>query len=515
MICSKSECLGCFSCYNKCPKNAIVMVEDDNGFIYPEIDKNKCINCGLCKKVCPALNGSKLQKNKPTKCYSYQLPNKKELLKSSSGGIATMIANYILENNGVVYGASFSKGSKIQHIRVDNKNDLDKLKGSKYVHSYIMNSYSDVLKDLKDNKFVAFFGTPCQIAGLKMFLSKDFSNLVCIDLVCHGVPSQRYLKDEIGSDVTSISFRDNNKYILTAYDNEQKVILRKNVYESEYLSGFTDGFFCRENCYKCNYAQNKRVSDITIGDFWGLSEKSIFYNNRNSGVSEVLINTSAGKEFIDKIRNNDTLSFEERSVKEALEGNAQLNKPTLKSKNTDLFKQLYPKYGFKKSYFLARKFEKQYWKNKFKCSKILRTIYNNKKLVLAWLLLVLWMIFIFYMSSCNGNVSSGQSGTIAYVLHNILSINYSDKLIFIIRKCAHVSEFFILGILVINLVSKYNVKHIYFISFIICVLYASSDEFHQLFVPGRSGQVTDVLIDLIGVVLGLLLVFLIRCFRKE
>ena len=140
---------------------------------------------------------------------------------------------------------------------------------------------------------------------------------------------------------------------------------------------------------------------------------------------------------------------------------------------------------------------------------------KNKKLVLAWILLVLWMAFIFYMSSCNGNVSSDQSGTIAYVLHNILGINYSDKLIFIIRKCAHVSEFFILGILVINLVSKYNVKHIYLISFIICVLYASIDEFHQLFVPGRSGQVTDVLIDLIGVVLGLLLVFLIRCFRKE
>lgn len=140
---------------------------------------------------------------------------------------------------------------------------------------------------------------------------------------------------------------------------------------------------------------------------------------------------------------------------------------------------------------------------------------KNKKIIISWLLLILWMAFIFYMSSCNGNVSSDQSGTIAYVLHNILGIDYFDNLIIIIRKCAHVSEFFILGILVINLISKYNVKHIYLISFIICVLYASSDEFHQLFVPGRSGQVTDVLIDLIGVVLGLLFVFLIRCFRKE
>ena len=140
---------------------------------------------------------------------------------------------------------------------------------------------------------------------------------------------------------------------------------------------------------------------------------------------------------------------------------------------------------------------------------------KNKKLVLAWTLLILWMLFIFIMSSFNGIMSSNQSGSIAVLIYNLFDISDTEKVSFIVRKCAHVSEFFILGILVINLVSKYNVKHIYLISFIICVLYASSDEFHQLFVPGRSGQVTDVLIDLIGVVLGLLLVFLIRCFRKE
>ena len=140
---------------------------------------------------------------------------------------------------------------------------------------------------------------------------------------------------------------------------------------------------------------------------------------------------------------------------------------------------------------------------------------KNKRLVLAWTLLILWMLFIFIMSSFNGVMSSNQSGSIAVLIYNLFDISDTEKVSLIVRKCAHVSEFFILGILVINLVSKYNVKHIYFISFIICVLYSSSDEFHQLFVPGRSGQVTDVLIDLIGVVLGLLLVFLIRCFRKE
>ena len=140
---------------------------------------------------------------------------------------------------------------------------------------------------------------------------------------------------------------------------------------------------------------------------------------------------------------------------------------------------------------------------------------KNKRLVLAWTLLILWMLFIFIMSSFNGVMSGNQSESIAVLIYNLFDISDTEKVSLIVRKCAHVSEFFILGILVVNLVSKYNVKHIYFISFIICVLYSSSDEFHQLFVPGRSGQVTDVLIDLIGVVLGLLLVFLIRCFRKE
>ena len=139
---------------------------------------------------------------------------------------------------------------------------------------------------------------------------------------------------------------------------------------------------------------------------------------------------------------------------------------------------------------------------------------KNKRLVLAWTLLILWMLFIFIMSSFNGIMSSNQSGSIAVLIYNLFDISDTEKVSFIIRKCAHVSEFFILCILVINLVSKYNVKHIYLISFIICVLYASSDEFHQLFVPGRSGQVTDVLINMIGVILGLSIYCLIKYFKS-
>lgn len=139
---------------------------------------------------------------------------------------------------------------------------------------------------------------------------------------------------------------------------------------------------------------------------------------------------------------------------------------------------------------------------------------KKKEIIISWMLLVIWMIFIFIMSSFNGNISSNQSGTIADLIYNLFDISDTEKVSLIVRKCAHVSEFFILGILVINLVSKYNVKHIYFISFIVCVLYASSDEFHQLFVPGRSGQVTDIFIDMIGVVLGLSIYCLIKYFKS-
>lgn len=140
---------------------------------------------------------------------------------------------------------------------------------------------------------------------------------------------------------------------------------------------------------------------------------------------------------------------------------------------------------------------------------------KKKEIIISWMLLVIWMIFIFIMSSFNGNISSNQSGSIADLIYNLFNISNTEKVSLIVRKCAHVSEFFILGILVINLVSKYNVKHIYLISFIVCVLYASSDEFHQLFVPGRSGQVTDIFIDMIGTIFSLLVMYLFNKFRKK
>ena len=318
MICNKKDCTGCFACYNICPKNAIKMIHDDNGFIYPEIDIEKCINCNLCKKVCPAIN--KLEYQEIQSCYAAQRKNINKLNESSSGGVASVFAESIVKNGGIVYGATYEKSYQLHFIRVDNLKDINKLKGSKYVHCYIEDSYKNIKKDLINKKTVLFIGTPCQIAGLKLFLMKDYDNLICVDLICHGVPSQKYLKDELDKNIdinkiTGLTFRNNNNFMI-AGKNNNKVIINIPIEKSRYLRGFLDCFFLRENCYKCKYANPKRISDITIGDFWGIESDSKFYQNKSNGISVILINNTKGNIFFNKCKK--MLNLEKRNINEAI-----------------------------------------------------------------------------------------------------------------------------------------------------------------------------------------------------
>ena len=186
MICNKDNCTGCFACYNICPKNAIKMVEDNNGFIYPEIDKEKCVNCKLCEKICPSIN--KVQYYKKQKCYAMYSKDEKVRVKSTSGGIATTFSINVINSGGVVYGAAYDKNCAVKHIRVTDIDGLKKLQGSKYVHSYINDTYKRVKEDLKNNREVLFIGTPCQVAGLKKFLSRDYDKLILVEIICDGVP---------------------------------------------------------------------------------------------------------------------------------------------------------------------------------------------------------------------------------------------------------------------------------------------------------------------------------------
>ncbi len=195
-ICPTELCTGCSACYSACKAKAITMQKDKYGFEYPEIDPSICLDCGLCKKVCP--NNKKLIKTQCISSYVCHAKEEQEQLTSTSGGVASVITRYIIKKGGVVYGCSAQYNMDIKHIRINNENEIDKLKGSKYVQSHIGDIYKNVKNDLLNNKLTLFIGTPCQVAGLKSFLRKEYENLVTIDFVCHGVPSIQYLKDSIG-----------------------------------------------------------------------------------------------------------------------------------------------------------------------------------------------------------------------------------------------------------------------------------------------------------------------------
>lgn len=346
-ICNKNDCTGCFACYNACPKKAIEMKEDKFGRIYPTINEEKCINCGLCEKICPQINDVSF--NEPI--IAYAMYNKDSNIReaSTSGAAATTFYIKILNENGVVYGANNIENGRFEFIRITDKADLYKVKGSKYVHCYIEDNFSKVKKDLINGLKVLFVGTPCQIAGLRSFLGKEYDNLITVDLICHGVPTQKMLKDEMNLHVADISklsrvtFRENGYFLKLYKDN--KCIFTEGDNTNFYFYRFLNAMFFRENCYDCKYAKKQRVSDITIGDFWGLKSEKDEFKDENKGISLVMPNTEKGEKFVEECLKS--MIFEKRSVDEAINGNSQLNHPAQKHENYEKFMKLYAKKGYR------------------------------------------------------------------------------------------------------------------------------------------------------------------------
>lgn len=350
MLCERKKCTGCFSCLNACPKDAISMEEDDYGNIYPKIDKSKCINCKQCETVCPQIE-KKIKVVFPVKAYAVYSKNKKIRSSSSSGGVATQLTEKIIEEHGIVYGASnLLNNENFKFIRIENRKDVTKLQGSKYTHCYINKCYKEAKADLNNNKKVLFIGTPCQISGLKTYLKKEYENLITIDLVCHGVASQKLLFEDLKNnnidkkDICKIFFRDENGFNIKVLNNKEKNIYYSKSIYNHYYKNFLRGNIYRENCYSCNFAQIKRCSDITIGDFWGLEKKSKIYDNELKGISLVLINTENGNAFFEKYKN--CFIYEERTIAEAQKYNKQLNHPTKMTKKYSLYLKKYPKNGY-------------------------------------------------------------------------------------------------------------------------------------------------------------------------
>lgn len=349
-ICKENKCTGCSTCMNVCPKNCITMKENTQGILMPNINEEKCINCNLCVKKCPENNQSEFYV--PLRVYAGWSLDKEERRKSASGGIASEMYKYIINHGGMAVGTQYDENMNLVHKITNKMEEVKKYKGSKYVQSYIGKVYTQIEKELKESKKVIFIGTPCQVNGLKSFLkNKDDDKLITVDLVCHGVPPIKYLKDyleylKIQKQIDNITFRGENNWHFTGY-KKGKIIYKKHNKEDLYYKAFLDGLFYRENCYQCRYARKERVADITIGDFWGIGEEIPFNYEIEEGVSLILVNTGKGYELIQKMKSQ--IFIEERTIEEAQKGNAQLNYPSHKNPNTQIFRELYEKYGFEEA----------------------------------------------------------------------------------------------------------------------------------------------------------------------
>lgn len=364
-ICQKEDCTLCMACVNTCPKNAIQLTLDENGYECLSIDQALCINCGLCGNVCNRRN--QVVRNQPIKSYALQLTEKKKLRKSASGGAFQAIAEWVLEQNGICYGCygKFDEGEfQTGHIRIAKVEELHKILNSKYTVSLINHTYKDILSDLEKGLWVLFCGTPCQAQGLKAFLKKDYEKLIVADIICHGVTSSRIFNDYIDSievidnvKIQEYIFRDKSvswgtNYKYTFIDrNGKKRDRHCPREESSYMAHYLAGNLFRDSCYKCSLACTSRVSDLTLGDFWGIEkthpELAKRRENRMSlrnGVSCVLANTQKGIELIEILGSK--VVVDETDLNSIVSNNGNLRKCSQKPPRRDLFMEDYRKNGY-------------------------------------------------------------------------------------------------------------------------------------------------------------------------
>lgn len=303
----REDCCGCGACFNKCPVDAISMKENDEGFLFPVVDESKCTNCGLCQKSCPILHPKSSNFLNP-KCYAVMAPDFIRS-KSSSGGMFTLVADYILEQGGYVCGAAYNSNWSVSHVIINNKDELDKLRGSKYFQSDINSCFRQIGKLLKENKKVLFTGCPCQVAGLYGYIGSDSDNLITMELLCHGTPSYKIFKkylDENHSDknIERIEFRDKTLNwscvnLAIYHDKGKKTVL--NVKDDSFEKGFHKSLFNRESCAPCKFAHLPRQADITIADWWGIHAIDSTFDDKK-GTSLVLLNNQKAEDVYNVVK---------------------------------------------------------------------------------------------------------------------------------------------------------------------------------------------------------------------
>ena len=339
-IIDKTKCAGCTACYSVCPKSAIIMEEDNEGFLYPMVNQNKCVQCNMCDDVCPYKNDKRPDYDLEN-CFVAINLNEKQRAKSSSGGIFVLLAESILNEGGIVYGAAFDTEWCVYHRGAESKSELDALMGSKYMQSTMGNTFSKVADELNKGRKVLFTGTTCQINGLRNFLKKDYENLYCNDFICLGVPSPKIWRDYLEIffpryDIKSINFKDKSlgwhMFSLNIEGSKNKFI--KNGRDTYFFIGYFRHLYTRPACSKCVYKLGNRYSDITISDCWGYNKIAPEMDD-NKGMSSVVCHTNRGMDLFNSIKPN--IKWKEADMKDVLLYNSGYRKSVSMAYNRDEF----------------------------------------------------------------------------------------------------------------------------------------------------------------------------------
>lgn len=340
-ITDKKNCCGCSACVQRCPKQCIRLEEDTEGFLYPQVDEETCIKCGLCEKVCPILNQA--DKLSVLEVLAVKNPDDEERMNSSSGGVFLPLAREVINQGGVVFGAVYDESWEVHHVYAEKIEDVYPMMGSKYLQSKIGNSFKDAERFLKQGREVLFVGSPCQIAGLRTYLrNKQYPNLLAVDFLCHGVPSpgvwRRYLAETYGgydakeqsrlqatagknsvllsslnatSPIGDIKFRDKResgwkkyRFVVrqkSASKADQNTVLSSDIhYMNPFMQGFLFDIYLRPSCYACKCKNGVNHSDMTIADFWGINQSAPEFDD-DKGVGLVLLNTKKGEEYFSRL----------------------------------------------------------------------------------------------------------------------------------------------------------------------------------------------------------------------
>lgn len=374
-VCNINQCAGCMACIDICPKNAI-KIEDQLDTYNAVINEEKCVNCNLCHKTCQENNPPILQN--PTNWYQGWANQTDVRQRGSSGGLATAITKSFIENKGIVYSCTFKRGQFIFECAT-KVNEISKFAGSKYVKSNPKGVYNNIRKHLHEGQKVLFIGLPCQVAALKNFINQSLQkNLYTIDLICHGSPSPKILEKFLEqynyklSELKDIKFRKKMQFQLYKEEfdgNNKYTTITINGVIDRYLIAFLNGICYTENCYNCKYAQNKRVSDITLGDSWG---STLPENEHKKGISLILNQSSKGEELIQQ----SDLHIEDVDIEKAIAKNHQLKHPTIRPKERiDFFNELKNNKNFNK--IVEKYYPKQCYKQEIKKILIRLKLWNK------------------------------------------------------------------------------------------------------------------------------------------